>query len=118
MYKYFCENLVLNKEALRMAYICKKTNKVCPRVRYGARGEASPDVLYKLRGCEYNKKEETVENKNIKKQEEAIVNEIKEETTQPAEQTVVKENTAPIQKQNNYKKKNKQYNKQNQVKNK
>ena len=28
MKKYFCENLVLNKEALRMAYICKKTNKL------------------------------------------------------------------------------------------
>ena len=55
MNKYFCENLVLNKEALRMAYICKKTNKVCPRVRYGARGEASPDVLYKLTRRNYSK---------------------------------------------------------------
>lgn len=30
---YFCDNLVLKKEALKMAYICKETKQICPRVK-------------------------------------------------------------------------------------
>lgn len=125
MNKYFCEHLVLNKEALRMAYICNKTNEICPRVRYGTEGEANPDILYKLRGCEYKtegKTEKAVESKNIEikevEKENTILEEVKEENIQPVEEKNEKENSTLVKKQNNYKKKNKQYNKQNQVKNK
>ena len=70
MGQYFCKNLVLRKEALKMAYICKETKQICPRVKYGVTGEASPDVLFTLKGCKLldlkqndNKKEKKIEEK-------------------------------------------------------
>lgn len=128
---YFCDKLVLKKEALKMAYICKQTKKICPRVKYSVDGEASPDVLYTLKGCALNKKEEKVVEEVKAPVVEVVVEEIKEvepivETAKVEEEiveTVVeevkevevkseqKENTP---KQVNYnKKKKKNYNNQN-----
>ena len=48
---YFCDNLVLKKEALKMAYVCKETKQICPRVKYKVKEEASRDALFTLKGC-------------------------------------------------------------------
>lgn len=125
MGKYFCENLALKKEALKMAYICKLTKKVCPRVKYSVDGEASPDILFTLKGCALNKKEESVIEVKETKQEEIIEEKIIE--TVVAEESVVVETEeikieepkveskqATTPKQTNYnKKKKKNYNNQN-----
>lgn len=75
---YFCDNLVLKKEALKMAYICKETKQICPRVKYSVTGEASPDVLFSLRGCKLldlkqnDKKKEEAKIEKVEKKEETI----------------------------------------------
>ncbi len=75
---YFCNNLVLKKEALKMAYICKETKQICPRVKYGVTGEASPDVLFSLKGCKLldlkqnDKKKEETKIEKVEKKEETI----------------------------------------------
>lgn len=75
---YFCNNLVLKKEALKMAYICKETKQICPRVKYGVTGEASPDVLFSLKGCKLldlkqnDKKKEESKIEKVEKKEETI----------------------------------------------
>lgn len=75
---YFCDNLVLKKEALKMAYICKETKQICPRVKYGVTGEASPDVLFSLKGCKLldlkqnDKKKEETKIEKVEKKEETI----------------------------------------------
>ena len=75
---YFCDNLVLKKEALKMAYICKETKQICPRVKYSVTGEASPDVLFYLRGCrlldlkQNDKKKEEAKIEKVEKKEETI----------------------------------------------
>lgn len=120
MAKYFCENLILKKEALKMAYICKKTKKICPRVKYSVNGEASPDILFTLKGCGLLKeKEEVVEQKVEKIEEVAIVVEdvietpvvIEEKVEEVIEKVEVKvEQKTNTPKQTNYKKKKKNYN--------
>ena len=66
---YFCNNLILKKEALKMAYICEKTKEICPRVRYGVTGEANPDKLFSLQGCKLLKeKEKNTEDKKVEKE--------------------------------------------------
>ena len=77
MGKYFCDNLELKKEALKMAYICKITKKICPHVKYSVDGEASPDVLFTKKGCGLNKKKESVD---VVKVKEEIVEKKEEET--------------------------------------
>lgn len=119
MGKYFCENLALKKEALKMAYICKLTKKVCPRVKYSVDGEASPDILFTLKGCALNKKEESVIEIKETKQEEIIEEKIIETAVVETEKIKIeepkvesKQTTTP--KQTNYnKKKKKNYNNQN-----
>lgn len=75
---YFCNNLVLKKEALKMAYICKETKQICPRVKYGVTGEASPDALFTLKGCKLldlkqnDKKKEEAKIEKVEKKEETI----------------------------------------------
>lgn len=75
---YFCNNLVLRKEALKMAYICKETKQICPRVKYSVTGEASPDVLFSLKGCKLldlkqnDKKKEEAKIEKVEKKEETI----------------------------------------------
>ena len=75
---YFCDNLVLKKEALKMAYVCKETKQICPRVKYSVTGEASPDVLFSLRGCKLldlkqnDKKKEEAKIEKVEKKEETI----------------------------------------------
>ena len=75
---YFCDNLVLKKEALKMAYVCKETKQICPRVKYSVTGEASPDVLFSLRGCKLldlkqnDKKKEEAKIEKVEKKEENI----------------------------------------------
>lgn len=122
MAKYFCENLFLKRGALKMAYICKKTKKVCPRVRYGINGEASPDTLFTLKGCGLLKKELVVETKKEEIKEVAIVVEDVIETPEIVEEKIeeVKEIVEEVEvkveqktntpKPNNYKKKKKNYN--------
>lgn len=88
---YFCNNLILKKEALKMAYICEKTKEICPRVRYGVTGEANPDKIFSLQGCKLLKeKEESTENKKVEKEkikeefpleQEKIEKEVKQKTT-------------------------------------
>lgn len=66
---YFCNNLILKKEALKMAYICEKTKEICPRVRYGVTGEANPDKIFSLQGCKLLKeKEKNTEDKKVEKE--------------------------------------------------
>ena len=88
---YFCNNLILKKEALKMAYICKKTKEICPRVRYGVTGEANPDKIFSLQGCKLLKeKEKNTENKKVEKEkikeefpleQEKIEKEVKQKST-------------------------------------
>lgn len=119
MGKYFCENLALKKEALKMAYICKLTKKVCPRVKYSVDGEASPDILFTLKGCALNKKEESVIEIKETKQEEIIEEKIIETAVVETEKIKIEEpkvesKQATTPKQTNYnKKKKKNYNNQN-----
>lgn len=74
---YFCDNLVLKKEALKMAYICKETKQICPRVKYSVTGEASPDVLFTLKGCKLIDLKQN-DNKKEEKQEVTEKKEVKE----------------------------------------
>lgn len=88
---YFCNNLILKKEALKMAYICEKTKEICPRVRYGVTGEANPDKIFSLQGCKLLKeKEKNTEDKKVEKEkikeefpleQEKIEKEVKQKTT-------------------------------------
>lgn len=88
---YFCNNLILKKEALKMAYICEKTKEICPRVRYGVTGEANPDKIFSLQGCKLLKeKEKNTENKKVEKEkikeefpleQEKIEKEVKQKST-------------------------------------
>ena len=96
MGQYFCKNLVLRKEALKMAYICKETKQICPRVKYSVTGEASPDVLFTLKGCKLldlkqndNKKEKKIE----EKQEVTEKKEVKETNTKQKNYTKKKRKT-------------------------
>lgn len=120
---YFCNNLVLRKEALKMAYICKQTKQICPRVKYSVTGEASPDILFTLRGCKLLKSKEetkvgkkTSENNDVEKdkKEEMEVTEVIETTETTEEEQnkniEVKENKKieeTEQKQSNYNRKKK-----------
>ena len=78
MGQYFCKNLVLRKEALKMAYICKETKQNCTRDKYSVTGEASPDVLFSLKGCKLldlkqnDKKKEETKIEKVEKKEETI----------------------------------------------
>ena len=88
MGKYFCDNLELKKEALKMAYICKITKKICPHVKYSVDGEASPDVLFTKKGCGLNKKEESTNIINVVEDETIMVKEeqiIEEQSTEEIE---------------------------------
>lgn len=127
MGKYFCDNLELKKEALKMAYICKITKKICPHVRYSVDGEASPDVLFTKKGCGLNKKEESTNIINVVEDETIMVKEeqiIEEQSTEEIENIdnkndvntrIIKEEENEVKpepkvtttKQNNYKKKKK-----------
>ena len=92
---YFCNNLILKKEALKMAYICEKTKEICPRVRYGVTGEANPDKIFSLQGCkllkekekntEDRKEDKKVEKEKIKEEfpleQEKIEKEVKQKST-------------------------------------
>ena len=88
---YFCNNLILKKEALKMAYICEKTKEICPRVRYGVTGEANPDKIFSLQGFKLLKeKEKNAEDKKVEKEkikeefpleQEKIEKEVKQKTT-------------------------------------
>lgn len=99
MQKYFCEHLKKVTEGLKMSYICKKTNKVCPMVKYGYNAEAIPNIYFTTVGCELLKE------KNVNK-EEKIVEVKKDEITieQPKQSVEQKETT---KKQYNRKKKSK-----------
>lgn len=127
MGKYFCDNLELKKEALKMAYICKITKKICPHVKYSVDGEASPDVLFTKKGCGLNKKEEStniinvVEDETIMVKEEQIIekqsteeienidnkNDVNTRIIKEEENEVKPEPKVTTTKQNNYKKKKK-----------
>ena len=127
MCKYFCDNLELKKEALKMAYICKITKKICPHVKYSVDGEASPDVLFTKKGCGLNKKEESTNIINVVEDETIMVKEeqiIEEQSTEEIENIdnkndvntrIIKEEENEVKpepkvtttKQNNYKKKKK-----------
>lgn len=127
MGKYFCDNLELKKEALKMAYICKITKKICPHVKYSVDGEASPDVLFTKKGCGLNKKEESTNIINVVEDEIIMVKEeqiIEEQSTEEIENIdnkndvntrIIKEEENEVKpepkvtttKQNNYKKKKK-----------
>ena len=127
MGKYFCDNLELKKEALKMAYICKITKKICPHVKYSVDGEASPDVLFTKKGCGLNKKEEPTNIINVVEDETIMVKEeqiIEEQSTEEIENIdnkndvntrIIKEEENEVKpepkvtttKQNNYKKKKK-----------
>lgn len=127
MAKYFCDNLELKKEALKMAYICKITKKICPHVKYSVDGEASPDVLFTKKGCGLNKKEESTNIINVVEDETIMVKEeqiIEEQSTEEIENIdnkndvntkIIKEEENEVKpepkvtttKQNNYKKKKK-----------
>lgn len=127
MGKYFCDNLELKKEALKIAYVCKVTNKICPYVKYSVDGEASPDVLFTKKGCGLNKKEEStniinaVEDKTIMVKEEQIIeeqsteeienidnkNNVNTRIIKKEENEVKPEPKVTTTKQNNYKKKKK-----------
>lgn len=127
MGKYFCDNLELKKEALKMAYICKITKKICPHVKYSVDGEASPDVLFTKKGCGLNKKEESTNIINVVEDETIMVKEeqiIEEQSTEEIENIdnkndvntrIIKEEENEVKpepkvtttKQNNYKKKKK-----------
>ena len=127
MGKYFCDNLELKKEALKMAYICKITKKICPHVKYSVDGEASPDVLFTKKGCGLNKKEESTNIINVVEDETIMVKEeqiIEEQSTEEIENIdnkndvntrIIKEKENEVKpepkvtttKQNNYKKKKK-----------
>lgn len=124
MGKYFCDNLELKKEALKMAYICKVTKKICPHVKYSVDGEASPDVLFTLKGCGLNKKEEPI---NVVEVKEEIVEKKEEETKivksiedtnidiiEKKENEVKSESKTNTPKQNSYNKKKKKYQPKNQ----
>ena len=127
MGKYFCDNLELKKEALKMAYICKITKKICPHVKYSVDGEASPDVLFTKKRCGLNKKEESTNIINVVEDETIMVKEeqiIEEQSTEEIENIdnkndvntrIIKEEENEVKpepkvtttKQNNYKKKKK-----------
>ena len=127
MGKYFCDNLELKKEALKMAYICKITKKICPHVKYSVDGEASPDVLFTKKGCGLNKKEESTNIINVVEDETIMIKEeqiIEEQSTEEIENIdnkndvdtrIIKEEENEVKpepkvtttKQNNYKKKKK-----------
>ena len=126
MGKYFCDNLELKKEALKMAYICKITKKICPHVKYSVDGEASPDVLFTKKGCGLNKKEKSTNIINVVEDETIMVKEeqiIEEQSTEEIENIdnkndvntrIIKEENevkpepkVTTTKQNNYKKKKK-----------
>ena len=127
MGKYFCDNLKLKKEALKMAYICKITKKICPHVKYSVDGEASPDVLFTKKRCGLNKKEESTNIINVVEDETIMVKEeqiIEEQSTEEIENIdnkndvntrIIKEEENEVKpepkvtttKQNNYKKKKK-----------
>lgn len=127
MGKYFCDNLELKKEALKMAYICKITKKICPHVKYSVDGETSPDVLFTKKGCGLNKKEESTNIINVVEDETIMVKEeqiIEEQSTEEIENIdnkndvntkIIKEEENEVKpepkvtttKQNNYKKKKK-----------
>ena len=127
MGKYFCDNLELKKEALKMDYICKITKKICPHVKYSVDGEASPDVLFTKKGCGLNKKEESTNIINVVEDETIMVKEeqiIEEQSTEEIENIdnkndvntrIIKEEENEVKpepkvtttKQNNYKKKKK-----------
>lgn len=89
---YFCNNLVLKKEALKMAYICKETKQICPRVKYSVTGEASPDVLFALKGCKLIDLKQN-DNKKEEKKEVTEKKEVKETNTKQKNYTKKKKKT-------------------------
>lgn len=107
MAKYFCDNLELKKESLKIKYVCKLNKKICPHVLYGVNGEAHPDITFIKRGCGLIKKEENNQVKKNEVQEKVIENKI-ENSIQKEERNIVN------QKPQQNKKRNKNYIKQNQ----
>lgn len=117
MAQYFCEKLKLKKEALKMAYICTITGKICPMVKYSVDGEASPSVLFQKKGCGLNKKEDVqlVEEIKIEKVEEKIEEPISvvEVIEKEIKKEVDSEQKSNTPRQNSCKKKKRNYNNQN-----
>lgn len=86
--KNFCPYVKDASTALRIMYLCKKTNKICPKVEYDS-GKALPSRSFIKNGCPLNEKEEVVETPVIEVTEEVIeepiveiVEEVIEETTE------------------------------------
>lgn len=97
---YFCDNLILKKEALKMAYICRKTKQICPRVKYSVTGEASPDILFTLKGCNLLKLEEEIKN-TVKANKENYVEKDEETEIEEKEETEKTEDVKTIEEKQN-----------------
>lgn len=99
MKKYFCEKLVLKREALRISYICSIDGKICPMVRYGEDGSASPSVLFTKRGCWKNVVEEV--SKPVKKEEKVNERKTEEVKIQPKPKKQTNKRTQTNKRKNN-----------------
>lgn len=112
--KNFCPNIKNASDSMRTVYICKLTNKVCPKVDYSS-GKPLPSKFFVKNGCQLIKEEneQVVEKKETKKAIEKIieepvnevVEEIKEVVKEPVEEVEKKKTTYNKPKTNNYKKK-------------
>lgn len=100
--KNFCPYIKDASTALRIMYLCKKTNKICPKVEYDS-GKALPSRSFIKNGCPLNEKEEVVETPVIEVTEEVIeepiveiVEEVIEETTEELTEVVEEKVEEPV----------------------
>lgn len=100
--KNFCPYVKDASTALRIMYLCKKTNKICPKVEYDS-GKALPSRSFIKNGCPLNEKEEVVETPVIEVTEEVIeepiveiVEEVIEETTEELTEVVGEKVEEPV----------------------
>lgn len=100
--KNFCPYVKDASTALRIMYLCKKTNKICPKVEYDS-GKALPSRSFIKNGCPLNEKEEVVETPVIEVTEEVIeepiveiVEEVIEETTEELTEVVEEKVEEPV----------------------
>lgn len=114
MSKYFCDNLELKKESLKISYVCKKNKKICPHVLYGINGDAHSDIIFQKKGCGLLKEQENknIQNKIVKDKKDIIEEDIIEKKIE----NIVKEQEKDIvnKRPQQNRKKNKNYIKQNQ----
>ena len=78
----FCPNIKDESTAIRICYVCEKTEKICPRVNYSS-GEALPDRFFEHNGCSLLVKDTSAKEKKIEKSVKKVVSDNNVENKSP-----------------------------------